>query len=312
MMQARTRHALGTVALGTAMAIGLTGCTLDATPFGQTVTPWVVADHDAKVAYHAGAGEELLSVDITAQFAQLQGFQAVGYNHVESEASSLHVEYETSANGEGYVSRLVTDRQGYSFDQSHEAGSSKTYFLVGDKLKSVASQGKSWVSVPAGDLGRFADPERTCSLFAVSYLCTIVAAWQDTRETEGEVPVMLSRSQDGQRLFTTAVTLASLGKTGLLINDGRIDGFASAEQQRTLVPMHLWVDENGLVTKAEVNGTLTGDDGSEAKLQIGFELTSQQASTTMVPVTDAQVPKDDLYVITTQSQFETFLDKISR
>ncbi|MDJ1370760.1 hypothetical protein [Gulosibacter molinativorax] len=277
---------------------------------GFQVEPWVVAHHDEKTTFHEGAGDELLNLDVTAGLASLDEFQAVGYHHFETTDLTLHMEYETSVSGESYVSRLFTDMDGYSFDQSHEEGSGETFYLLGDKIKEEIADGKTWVSMPVPDLGLKIDPAASCQLFAVAYTCALVDAWNLTRDNLESVPVQLSRSESGDQHFATAVTYGSLSDTGLITGEGNVQGFDGKAMRDTLIPMHLWVNPDGIVTKIEVNGVLKDESGRELSLQIGFELTSTSASADMVPVAAGDIPQDDLYRITTTAQLEEFLQKI--
>lgn len=274
------------------------------------ISPWAVAHHDEKVAFHKDAGDELLNLDATAGFATLNEFQAVGFHHVESPSWRVHLEYESSVSGEGFVSKFSSNKSGFSFDQSHQAGSNETYYLLGDELKNRASNGKSWVSVPVGDLNRMQDPPRACKLFAVAFSCNLIEAWNITREQHKSVPVKLAQSETGERHFTTAVSLSALDEAGLTIRADETEGFDAKTADETLVPFHIWVDANGIVTKMEVNGVAVGANGEEMALQIGFELTSTSASSELKPVDPAQIPQQDLYRITTPDQLETFVEKL--
>lgn len=277
---------------------------------GFEIDPDVVAHHDEKATFHEGAGDELLNLDATAGLASLDEFQAVGYHHFEATELELHMEYETSVSGESYVSRLFTDMDGYSFDQSHEAGSGETYFLLGDHIAEEIAGGKSWVSMPVPDLGLKADPDSACQLFAVAYMCALVDAWNLTRDGIESVPVQLSSSESGDQHFATAVSYGALSDTGLILREGDLKGFGDDAVRDTLIPMHLWVNPDGIITKIEVNGVLKSESGNQLSMQIGFELMSQSASTEMVPVSAGDVPQNDLYRITTQSQLEEFLTNI--
>lgn len=289
----------------------LSGCeTLESFGINSELQPWAVANHDDKLSYHAEAGDALVNLDTTTGLAELEAFQAVGYHHVESPDSSLHMEYETSVDGESYVSQLHSNVEGYSFDQSHRGGDTESYYLLGDAVKEVASDGKSWVSVPTGDLNRAQNPENVCQLFAVSYTCALIDAWNYSGEQLGTVPVELSRAEDGSQHFATAVSYASLVHEGLI--SGSYADYSSDETDATLIPMHLWVDASGLVTKVEINGVITDANGNELAVQIGFEITATQASQEMTPVDAGDIPDDDLYEITTQSQLDTFLQQLAQ
>ncbi|MGO1544482.1 MAG: hypothetical protein ACTHXA_09100 [Gulosibacter sp.] len=315
-MNIAMRRSLAVLAAGTVM-FGLSACA-PLTSLGQDlgleqeVEPWVVAHHDEKATFHEGAGDELLNLDATAGLASLDEFQAVGYHHFESPDVELHMEYETSVSGESYVSRLFTDIDGYSFDQSHQEGTGETYYLLGDVIKDEVANGMSWVMVPVPDLGLKDDPSMACQLFAVAYTCALVDAWNITREETESVPVQLSQTESGDQHFATAVSYGALSDTGLIIREGDLSSFGGDDADETLVPMHLWVNPEGIVTKIEINGVLENDSGEELSMQIGFELTSTSASSEMVPISSGDVPADDVYRITTEAQLEEFLTKIGQ
>jgi hypothetical protein len=303
---ARSARAAAAGAIAVAL---LAGCTnLQGFGINSEVHPWAVANHDDKLAYHEDAGDALLNLDTTSGIAALPSFQAVGYHHVESNVTAIHMEYETSVDGESYVSQLHTNVEGHSFDQSHREGDPSTYYLLGDAVKATVSDGNSWVQVPLGDLDRRNTPENVCQLFAVSYTCALIDAWNASREQLDTLPVELSRAEDGSQHFTTAVTYASLVEIGL-ISSG-FEQYSSDETNDTLIPMHLWVTADGLVNKVEINGVIADAAGNELALQIGYEITSQQASSEMQPVAPDDIPDDDVYRITTQQQLDAFLQAL--
>lgn len=77
MMRASWRRGIATALSSVLAASLLTGCT----PSFE-IKPWAVADHDEKVAYHAGAGDKLLNLDATASLTKIESFQATGYMHL--------------------------------------------------------------------------------------------------------------------------------------------------------------------------------------------------------------------------------------
>lgn len=307
MMRASWRRGTVTALSSVLAASLLTGCTPE-----FEIKPWAVADHDEKVAYHADAGEKLLNLDATASLTKIESFQATGYLHLESDSNgSAHFEYVTSVEGESYVSRRVSSIEGDSFDQSHQAGSAYTYFLLGDRYKKQVSEGKTWVQLPMGDLDRMRNPESNCTLYSVAYMCYLVDAWNNTREQDENVPVQLSRSASGDQHFTTAVSYQSLSDVGLIPADGKFDGFLTDTARAKKLPLHLWVNGDGAVTKIEVNGTLTGDDDHSLRLQIGFEMTATAPSGSMKPVTDDAIPGNDVLRITNRQQLDDFLRRLN-
>ncbi|RRJ86620.1 hypothetical protein EG850_08210 [Gulosibacter macacae] len=295
-----------------AAAIALSGCATQL-PFENKVNPWVVANHDEKVAYHAGAVSLLVNLDALAGIAALPAFQAVGYMHIETERNGkLNLEYVTSVDGESYVSRRVSNEPDDAYDQSHEAGSSVTYYLLGDNIKSQLSGGKRWVEVTfLGDLNRSVDASRICGLYSVTFMCALTNAWNISVDSGMNIPVQLSQGEAGDQHFATAVTYEALTDVYLIPKDGEFDGFLDDAARKTLIPLHFWVSEDGVVTKAEVNGVLTGADGQQLKLQVGFEITSREPSTEMVPVASSNVPNNDVYRITTQEQLDSFLSRLA-
>lgn len=306
-MQQRTLRALAAAAVA---AVALTGCT-GPVPGVPTTTPWAVANHEAKVEYHASAGEALLNLDATASLATLEQFQATGYLHLDTETNaSAHFEYFTSVDGESHVSQRLSGDPGTAFDASHVAGSPYTYYLLGDRYKEELADGKSWVQIPAGDLGRMAEPEHNCVLLSVTFMCALIEAWNTTRDTIDALPVQLSEGESGQRHFATAVTYDALAEAALIPQDGQFDGFVSESARSTLIPLHLWVGADGVVSKIEVNGVLAGDADQTLKLQIGFEITSREKSTELEPVADSAVPAGDVLRISTQAQLDEFIRRL--
>lgn len=101
-MASNRRMRVTASALGALLAVSaLAGCAnLESFGIDSKVQPWAVANHDDKLSYHSEAGDALLNLDTTTGLAELETFQAVGYHHVESPDSSLHMEYETSVDGE--------------------------------------------------------------------------------------------------------------------------------------------------------------------------------------------------------------------
>lgn len=302
----RVRRASAAVVALTS-AVLLSGC--DALPSVE-VQPWAVAHHDEKIAYHSDAGEALLNLDATAGLASLEQFQAVGYHHVEGDQWRVRFEYQSSVDGEGFVSKFSSSKAGYSFDQSHEAGSNMTYYLLGDELKKKASDGKTWVEVPLGDLGRMQHPERACNLFAVQFSCSLIEAWNITRENVDSVPVKLATTETGEQHFTTAVSIGALDEAGLKVRSSQNQGADAALSDDILLPFHIWVNADGIITKMEVNGVVTDDEGSGIRMQIGFEITSFSASTELVPVDPTTIQPKDLYKITTPEQLEQFIKRL--
>lgn len=304
----RTRARRASAALLALISTGLlSGCQVLPT---IDVEPWAVAHHDEKIAFHEDAGEALLNLDATAGFAKLQQFQAVGFHHVKSPNWRVHLEYQSSVDGEGFVSKFASNKSGYSFDQSHQAGSGETYYLLGDQLKKQASNGKSWVMVPAGDLGRSQDSQKVCQLFAVAFSCNLIEAWNITREQNNAVPVKLALSETGEQHFTTAVSLAALDEAGLSIRADETQGFDVATASETLMPFHVWVNADGIVTKMEVNGIAVGANNEEIAVQVGFELTATSASAELQPVDPAKIPEKDLYRITSRQQLDDFITRL--
>ncbi|WP_311478010.1 hypothetical protein [uncultured Gulosibacter sp.] len=307
MMRASWRRGIAAGLSSVLVASLLVGCT----PSFE-IKPWAVADHDEKVAYHADAGEKLLNLDATASLTKIESFQATGYMHIESDShGSAHFEYLTSVEGENYVSRRVSSLEGDSFDQSHQAGSPYTYFLLGDRYKKQLAGGKTWVQLPMGDLDRMRNAESNCTLYSVAYMCFLVKAWNNTKQQDDNVPVQLSRSSNGDQHFATAVSYEALSDVGLIPSDGQFDGFLAEKTRAMKLPLHLWVNSDGAVTKIEVNGTLTGDDGHTLRLQIGFEMTATAPSGSMKPVADDAIPGNDVLRITTRQQLDEFLNRLN-
>ena len=310
-----------TAGLAAALSAMLAGCA------GEQIRGAVVANHEAVIEYFAGASDELealVTSGADVHLRTLDAYQAVDYHHFDAgDLGSVHVQYESYVDGQGYVCRMVTDESGRTFDLTHEAGSPYTYFLLGDQLQS-ASGGKPWVRTPIGDLDQFDTSGVTsnCGFYGINYLRTLSDAWLATKSelegsgtgpgSGGELQVEVTRRADGSRQFATGVTYTSLADQNLLppTDDPTFGRFLDRDAFATLIPLHLWVDPSGAITKAEVNGTLTAGDGEQFRMQIGFELLATTPSITVVPPSASQIPEQDVTAIDTEAALDEFLERL--
>ena len=258
---ARRARSLLAAALGCLVAVVLAGC--------ASVTPYGVADHDAKMSYHAESVGGMLTDTVFVTLMGTEEFSAVGYTHaVASSGESLHVQHDTSVLGATWWSRESTADEGTTIDRVHFGGRSTTHYLFGDAYLPVSKT--PWVSFPEGDIPRD-DPGAACLYPAVWYLCGIAKAWQATYDAHAaSLPVLVERNADGTTHLASAVTLRAIVDANLFGIDEKLASSISDETFDTFLPLHVWFDDRGLVTKAEVNGAF--GENPKLELQLGFEL----------------------------------------
>lgn len=292
----RTFVVAATATLG---ALGLAGC--------SGITPYAVADHDAKMEYHAGMVEGLLTDEVFATLSQTENFSSVGYSHaVASSGESLHVQHETSVMGGTWWSRESSDAEGSTIDRVHMAGESMTYYLFGDLYLPVS--GTPWVSFPEGDILQ-GDPASTCLYPSVWYLCGIALAWSTTSAShESDMPVLVERSADGSMHLQSAVTLRAIVDAGIFSISESLSTNISDETFDAFLPLHVWFDESGLVTKAEINGSFGSDPTLE--VQLGFEMKGEPLPDDQ-PTDPGTLDPKYITAITDESQINTFWADIS-
>lgn len=251
---------LTALVLSVAAIAALAGC--------RAVEPYALANHDAKVTYHEQAIEGLFAETAFQVLASTEKFGSVGYTHaIASSGEKLHVQHTTYVQSDRWWSQESTDDAGLTIDRVHVQGSPTTYYLFGDAYLSVTKT--PWVGVPEGDLD--GTPESVCLYPSVWYLCGMVTAWTNTRDAHGEaMPVHVSINEDGSKQLRTAVTLRAIVDARIFSISDDLDAKISEETYNTFLPMDVFFDANGLVTKAEINGGF-GDD-PHLQLQLGFEM----------------------------------------
>ncbi|MGO2111262.1 MAG: hypothetical protein ACTH31_06575 [Pseudoclavibacter sp.] len=270
--------------------------------------PYAVANHDDKVGYHSGQVEGMLTEQAFVSLSNIENYSAVGYMHINvSSGETLHMQHETSKLGNLFWSQESTDRDGMTIDRVHMAGSDSTYYLFGDAYLSVSKT--PWVSFPEPDIPA-GDPERVCIYPAVGFMCAIADAWETTAETHSDsVPTLVEKNADGSMHLASAVTLQSVVDSGLLTIGEELRGRISEETIQTLVPLHVWFDANGTLTKAEINGQF-GDDPS-FELQFGFEIKGEPNQDEQ-PQDPATLDQQFVSSITDRGEIEAFWDEIAR
>lgn len=295
----RVRSAIATV-IGAIAALTLAGC--------GSVTPYGVADHDAKMSYHSDSVEGLLTDAVFVTLAETENYSSVGYTHaVASTGESLHVQHDTSVMGATWWSRESTDGEGLTIDRIHTANSPTTYYLFGEEYLPVS--GTPWVALPEGDVPQ-GDPASVCIYPSVWYLCGIAMAWQASSETHAaELPVLVERSADGATHLQTAVTLRAIVDAGIFSLGEGLNANLSDETFDTFLPLHVWFDADGLVTKAEINGSFGEDPTLE--LQLGFEMMGEPADDDR-PADPATLDQQFITTMSDSTQIEAFWEAISQ
>jgi|GEM_PF-3881300 len=296
--EARRRWAGIAVAAGVALAV--TGC--------QTIPSHAVADHDAQVAYHADAVQQLLAGDLVASLAATPSFDAVGYSHaIASTGEKLHVQIESHVDGGTEISRESRDKAGYTIDLVHHASSSVTYYLFGDNFVQAKAVPTPWMAVPEGDNARGSDPKRVCDMRSVYYMCSILDAWQATRTANPSIPTLVDRGADGTVHMSTAAAFDELERAGVFGMPEALRSKFSEDDLRTLIGVQVWLDSSGNVTKLEANGKIGSDVTVE--LQSGFEL-RPPGSATVPDINPATLDPKVITYLTTKQQADEMWARI--
>lgn len=290
-------RAVAALALAVAVIAALAGC--------RAVEPYALADHDAKMSYHELAVEGLFAETVFQVLASTAQFGSVGYTHaIASSGEKLHVQHTTYVQSDRWWSQESTDNAGLTIDRVHMQGSPTTYYLFGDAYLSVSKT--PWVGVPEGDLD--GTVESVCAYPSVWYLCGMVTAWGKTRDTHGDAtPVHVSVNADGSQQLRTAVTLRSLVDARIFSIADDLAATISDATYETFLPMDVFFDPDGLVTKAEINGGF--GDAPHLELQLGFEMLGDPPED-QVPDDPAGLDPKYITMLTKPSEIDAFWDAI--
>ncbi|GGA66382.1 hypothetical protein GCM10011490_16310 [Pseudoclavibacter endophyticus] len=298
MNRARRLRTVLSTAVAALAVTGLAAC--------ASATPYAVANHDEKVSFHADAVQGLLTQDAFVTLSESENFSAVGYMHINvSTGDELHMQQETSVVGQSFWSQESTDRDGETIDRVHIAGSDLTYYLFGDAYLPVS--GTPWVAFPEGDIAK-GDPVGVCNYPAVTFLCAIAISWESSSEEHGaNLPKMVEANEDGSIHLATAITLQSIVDSGLVTMTDDLSSSTSEETFQAFLPLHVWFDPDGLVTKAEINGTFGDDPAYE--IQYGFEMKGEPNPDDR-PQDPSTLDQSFISSITSASEIQAFWDEI--
>lgn len=258
----RTRRGVVIIVMALCATL-LTGC--------LGVSPHGVAQHEAKRDYHLAAGNALIESDLMTGLNGLGDFTAVGYMHGVAGSDELHVQNESSVIGGTIVSRESSDDAAYTIDMVHIEGSGMTYHLFGEGYLPVTRT--PWVATPGQDAQR--QGVQLChDVSAVWFVCEIVQAWIHAQEVHAaSLPFHQEMSADGSRHYVTALTPNSLEQAGLFDFDEDLRARLGEEVLESFMPLHIWMDQDGVVSKIETSASLQAEQDLLLELQFGFELT---------------------------------------
>ncbi|MGO1391928.1 hypothetical protein [Agrococcus casei] len=305
----RAKRDLRLAGLLTAVVVAMTGC-------ASAVEPQGVGVHDDVLGYHQSATEQLVNEDLIEGLGLQTNYVAVGYKHgVASDGSTLHVQHTTSYVDGSYLEREANETTGLSIDSYHEAGSDRIYYLFGDEY-TEALDIKPWGVLPGADLDLENSPRSVCQLSAPNYACQILRSWNFTSEqlfddeSSERMPNHVQRNGDGSLLLTTAVSLSAMTESNMFTFSGSLAELVTDETLTQLIPAKIWFDRDGVVVKAEVNGTITSPDSDlTLELQIGYEVTGT-ADPEEVSVAVNSLDDDYTFELTDQAEIDAFWDDI--
>lgn len=297
-------------ALAAAAMLVLSGC-------ASAVEPYGVGVHDEVLDYHQNATEQMINEDLIEGLGKQTNYVAVGYKHgVASDGSTLHVQHTTSYIDGTYLERESNETPGLSIDTYHQAGSDKIYYLFGDAyIEALDIQ--PWGILPGSDLDLEKDPRSVCQLSAPNYACQILRAWNFTSEEffDGDDPTVkmpnhVQQNGDGSLLLTTAVSLGSMTESNMFTFAGTLEQLVTDETLSQLVPAKIWFNSEGIVVKAEVNGTITAPDTDlTLELQVGYEVTGT-ADPDEVSVAVNSLDDEFTFELTDPDEIGSFWDDI--
>lgn len=265
-----------TALMAVAALLGVSACTT------EPVAPYAAAEHDGLRAFHLEAAQEYMEVEaLLAGLAERDAYTAVGYKHgLASNGAELNVQHTTKYVNGSYLSLEQGIHAGETIDSYFVAETGLLYYLFGTVYQDKMDI-EPWGYTTASPLNLQQDPGDACLLSAVHYACQLLDAWHLTQESlesgdNGlqETPRHLYRYANGSVLITTAVTVGSMVDAGLWVFAGDIERLITDETLGTLIPLRIWMNENGIVLKMEANGTVESPDSDlSMELQVGFEVT---------------------------------------
>ncbi|MDO5051903.1 MAG: hypothetical protein Q4E05_03310 [Pseudoclavibacter sp.] len=272
------------------------------------VRPYAVADHDEKRRYHVEAGRVMVESDLLGGLSGVRDFASVGYMHGVAGGAELHVQKESIVMGGTVVTRETTDDARLTIDMVHIEGSDMNYYLFGEAYLGVTRT--PWLAEPGRDVRREGDG-LCVDVSAVWFLCNIMEAWWAAQEEHAEaLPFRLETNADGSRHYVTALTPASLEAAGLFTFDEELSAKLGEQALQGFIPLHVWIDQDGVVSKLEANGVLTGERET-LEMQFGFELTGVPSEDDR-PIDPATLDPSVITVVTDPVRLQAMWDEITR
>lgn len=250
-------------ALAALAALVLTGCGT------ETVTGQGAADESALAAQEAAVFEERMAL---LDEAALASFDLVGTSFNHAEYGDARTDRQTFVAKLGDPPALFLQQssstEGDQIDSYHPAGSDRDYLLLGDAYVTLAPT--RWVSVPTSYP---ADALDVCVIEGLADVCRMSAALAETMESDAAVgvPQQVFTRDDGSTQLVTAITVDSaLAQPGLIDLSSEVTSQFDEEILQSLIPLSVWQDAEGLLTKIELSGQVDGD--TPLLVQTGFEV----------------------------------------
>lgn len=199
-----------------------------------------------------------------------------GYNHYTLGDETFGKEAKSAIAGvpPAFISEFASNREGNTLNYYHPANSEWTYYLLGERYQSIAPT--PWVQVPYVEPtgGEAPYTNAYCDTIPLNYLCTIRGAIDTTAESDrsAEVRHHVSHGTDGHTELRTQVTWDSLVDNDLMpitLQEDVLEAVPAALEEQ-LIPVRLWLDEDGFPIKGEIN--VAHNDGTLTfQMQSGFE-----------------------------------------
>lgn len=216
-----------------------------------------------------------------------------GYSHIGVDDAILGKEVTVAFAGQPPASAgsFVSSAQGNTLDYYVPAGGEWKYTQLGERYASLAPTPFVAERVPAlENVDNYPYTWSFCSQLPLAYLCALrgaITASADAAEAEAVTSEVVEHG-DGHTELRSQVTWASLVdyETNplfpLIVPDGAVVPDDISEQ---LIPVRLWLDDEGYPVKGEVNVEHESPDGSVFRVQMGFEVTgtSSEASFPVPP-----------------------------
>lgn len=203
--------------------------------------------------------------------------------------------------------QMVDPGTGTTADSLHIGGTEWDYLLLGSGYHN--STPTPWVRFPTLSEAVNAGGSTTdlCDVLGVKTMCDLRTAMNQTAETAtGLIRKSAKVADDGSVFIQTEVTLQSTIDSELYVLPEDATAILTDSMRSALLPVNIWQNTEGDLTKVEINGIVAGvDDDPDLQVQLGFEITGV-STIDDIPA----VPADNLVTTLTLDELGTFLENI--